>query len=415
MAVKLTGSLSLTEINTEWTLGLDLDSYRGTQWFLSPSYSGPRSPRGFFGLESATSSVSYSDFYGTQRLSPPMTAGVWLVGAGGGSGGNGGGGGGGGIRPANVTLTGGGHYGVTVGGGGSGGYRNNNNPGVESTHGGPSSFHTTGVLGGGLGSSGGSAPGGSGSPGGNGGTAGYNTFRGNGQPGHPQGGGGGGATEGNNYKVGGKGGGYGAGGGNNIGFGPSAAPYAAGGGGGGGYQATQGYNGYRSGWGFNQNVDKGGQFSNIGNGRTSGFTPPQGRSQAGPGGNGTYYWAPLNMGYHGGGGGAGWSTTHGLTWPGGGGQGGGAAAAPYPNQPQTHNIGPNGGAGQGGGGGGGGSTNNAPQFSQTRGGYGGSGAVYLRYTAPQIGTGGPSGAHSAYQMSGYWIHKWTGSGYYQHS
>ena len=38
MAVKLTGSLSLTEINTEWTLGLDLDSYRGTQWFLSPSY-----------------------------------------------------------------------------------------------------------------------------------------------------------------------------------------------------------------------------------------------------------------------------------------------------------------------------------------------------------------------------------------
>lgn len=441
MAVKSTGSLSLTEINTEWSLGFDLDSYRGTQWFLSPAYNGPsRSPRGTFGplAGSNYTSVSYSDFYGTQSLPPPMTAGVWLVGGGGGAGGTGGGGGGGGVRAANVSLNAGSNYTVTVGAGGAGGYRNHPSigPAQESTDGGASYFGSTYVGGGGGGSSGGQAnplnntAGHGHSWGWNSGPSGAPKFAPFNTPvAHPLGGGGGGATAGNEYRIGGLRGGYGQNGGNNIGFGPSQAnqPYAMGGGGGGGPQAQRGWNGWRQGLGYNQNFD---HYGNLGSGRGSTMynthipaptmnpASPNQLNRAGPGGRGSYSWAPLNMGWHGGGGGGGSNSGFYPHWghAGSGGAGGGAAGA---SNPQTggnwHKNGNNGGTNTGGGAGGGGSSNSSPHFGVHRGGNGGSGVVYLRYTAPQIGHGGPNSSHCVYVSGGYYVHKWTGNGYYSHN
>lgn len=436
MAVKLTGSLSLTEIDTEWTLGFDLDSYRGTQWFLTPSYSGPRSPRGKFGpdLGSGYTAVSYSDFYGTGRFAPTSTEKLWLVGGGGGGGAGGGGGGGGGVRPTNVSITGGGTYVVTVGTGGVGGTRTPT--GTETTNGNASSFHNVSVGGGGFGSArkhGGDWP--------------YATFQ-NSQTGHPQGGGGGGASHTNNWGVGGKGGGYGTGGGNNVGFGsPQAHPYAGGGGGGGGYQATRGWNGYGghpagngTGVKYNANVDR---FPSPGFSYFTGngyypHTQPAGGPvnsnptgdytyKGGPGGAGTYTWPGVgSMSRHGGGGGAGWTKWSvgsvsnpipgwGGNLPGSGGGGGGAPGAPEPSQLGTYVNGPNGGAGYGGGGGGGGHDNFGPVSTVCRGGNGGSGAVYLAYAAPVIGIGYPASGHSTYVMGNYQIHKWTQSGTYYHA
>lgn len=443
MAVKLTGSLSLTEINTEWTLGFDLDAYRGTNWFLTPSYSGPRSPRGQFGpdIGSGYTAVSYSDFYGTGRFAPTTTEKVWLVGGGGGGGAAGGGGGGGGVRPANVTITGGGTYTVQVGTGGVGGYRAgpafNPTGKPESTNGNSSTFHNTTVGGGGFGSAvhhGGHWP--------------YSTFSNTHKDySHPQGGGGGGGSHTNAYAIGGEGGAYGAGGGNNIGFGPAAHPYAGGGGGGGGYQARAGWNGY-GGYStnsrtYNANVDRfwSPSYSGFtGNGYYPHTYPAGGPvntpnktgdfdEKAGPGGYGTYTWPGVaNMGRHGGGGGGGWTKFSngsisspiagwGGNAPGSAGSGGGGAGAPEPSTLGTQRQGTAGAAGQGGGGGGGGTEVGniaATLINVCKGGNGGSGAVYLAYTAPLIGVGYPSNGHCTYKTGNYQIHKWTQSGSYYH-
>ena len=438
MAVKLTGSLSLTEINAEWSLGFDLDSYRGTQWFLTPAYSGPRTPRGTFGPDTGSgyTSVAYSDFYGTQSLPPPMTAQAWLVGGGAGAGGKGGGGGGGGIRAANVTLTAGSNYTITVGGGGAGGYRNH--PGVgpsqDSTDGGLSAFGNVQVGGGGAGTSGGTA-----TPNNRSDNHGHSWGYQSGNPSpkyaaapltvaNPLGGGGGGACEHNDYRIGGLRGGYGQNGGNNIGFGPSAQPYAMGGGGGGGPQAQRGWNGWKQGLGYNQNYDHYGPRGTSGRGNTSYNThvpaptmnpaSPGNLNRAGPGGRGSYSWSPLNMGWHGGGGGGGSNSGFTPHWghAGSGGSGGGASGA---SNPQTggnwKKNGNNGGTNTGGGAGGGGSSNSSPYNALHRGGNGGSGVVYLRYSEPAIGHGGPDSAHCVFTSGGYFIHKWTSGGFYSHS
>lgn len=52
--------ISMTDINTEFSLGRNLDVYRNTRWYKSDN------SRGFF----PTTPISFSDFYGTRKTSP---------------------------------------------------------------------------------------------------------------------------------------------------------------------------------------------------------------------------------------------------------------------------------------------------------------------------------------------------------
>lgn len=62
MTIKSSGSLSASEINTEFGLGYNLGSYRGVQWWTDAGGSGNFS----------TGAISYSEFYG-KRAAPPYT------------------------------------------------------------------------------------------------------------------------------------------------------------------------------------------------------------------------------------------------------------------------------------------------------------------------------------------------------
>jgi hypothetical protein len=62
MTIKATGSLSMQEINDEFSLGNNLNAYRGVSWWLNDGSSG-----------SFSSSASFSEFYNKRKNAPFRT------------------------------------------------------------------------------------------------------------------------------------------------------------------------------------------------------------------------------------------------------------------------------------------------------------------------------------------------------
>lgn len=61
MAIKGSGSISISEINAEFNLGNNLNSYRGVQWYVDNA-----SSEGFF----SSAQISMSEFYGKRKTMP---------------------------------------------------------------------------------------------------------------------------------------------------------------------------------------------------------------------------------------------------------------------------------------------------------------------------------------------------------
>ena len=193
MTIKGSGPLSMTEINSEFGRGINLNTYRGTPWYLDNGGSGTFS----------SGALPYSEFYNKRAYPTTIPAEYLIVAGGGGGAGNVGGGGGAGgylSGPFIISLSPGTSYSVDVGGGGAGGGN-----GTNGDNGGNSSFFGFTAIGGGgggwgyfnRGNDGGSGggggyrpsnPGGSGTPG-----QGNNGGQGNGFAYNAYSGGGGGA------------------------------------------------------------------------------------------------------------------------------------------------------------------------------------------------------------------------------
>jgi len=111
----------MSTINTEFGLGLNLNAYRGTAYYLSAS---PYSL-----LSRSATSISMSSFYGTQLARPSLSIDYMIVGGGGGgaigigdwAGGGAGGGGGGAIITGSTFVYFNTANTVSIGGGGAGG------------------------------------------------------------------------------------------------------------------------------------------------------------------------------------------------------------------------------------------------------------------------------------------------------
>ena len=145
MALPASGALSMSAINTEFGRGNNLNSYRGTSYYLTAS--GP--------FTFSSGAISFNNFYGTQLAAPTYSSNYVVV-AGGGGGSNsagnccgGGAGGAGGMKTGSLTLSLGTLYTVTVGGGGAGSNLSSGqgSKGTTSVFG---SISTTGGGGGGI-------------------------------------------------------------------------------------------------------------------------------------------------------------------------------------------------------------------------------------------------------------------------
>ena len=120
MTIKTSGSLALSEINSEFGRGQNLNAYRGTTYWNTNGTSGTFS----------SGAITVNDFYGKALNRPSYSIDILVVGGGGGGGtgthdnlGGGGGGGGGGQYYAVSTFAYvGASASVTIGSGGAGGY-----------------------------------------------------------------------------------------------------------------------------------------------------------------------------------------------------------------------------------------------------------------------------------------------------
>lgn len=120
MPIKQSGSLSLSEINTEFGRGRNLNSYRGVTYYNSDGTSGTFS----------SGSISISNFYGKAASRPSLAVDYIIVGGGGGGGsgiwdnigGGGCGGGGGSVYTGSINLFLSSSALITIGAGGTKGY-----------------------------------------------------------------------------------------------------------------------------------------------------------------------------------------------------------------------------------------------------------------------------------------------------